>query len=211
MNSPYALGPLAHRTALETPGAVRIEPCPPAGLLVLRAEHAEAAPALRPSLETDLPAATGRAFETALGHVMALGPDEWLLIGPDEDCASTMAMLETALSGRHFQLVDVSDYYTGVDLTGPEARNLLSKLMVIDLHLRAFSAGRAVSSVLAKAGVWLWMTSDEEMPAGPAFRIIVRRSLADYVWSLLAEAGREWGLLGQAPLGQVRLHLPHFS
>ncbi len=118
-----------------------------------------------------------------------LGPDEWLLV----------EALPVALEGHH-QVVEVGDYYTAIEVAGTPARTLLAKLITLDLHRRAFPLGGVAGTLLAKAPVWLWCTGDD------AFLVLVRRSLADYAWCLLADAGREWGLPAEAPIGRVTLH-----
>jgi hypothetical protein len=42
----------------------------------------------------------------------------------------------------------------------------------------------------------------------PDFDLIIRRSHADYLWCLLALAGREFGLPEQKPEGRVKLATP---
>jgi sarcosine oxidase subunit gamma len=40
---------------------------------------------------------------------------------------------------------------------------------------------------------------DDTSVGGPAFRIFIRWSMADYLWCALADAGREWGVPEQQP------------
>jgi sarcosine oxidase subunit gamma len=67
-------------------------------------------------------------------------------------------------------------------------REVLAKDCPLDLHPRAFGAGRCAQTRLAKAAVLL------RPLAGDAIEIIVRRSFTDYFWLWLQEACRDLGL-----------------
>jgi sarcosine oxidase subunit gamma len=90
-------------------------------------------------------------------------------------------------------------------VSGRATRAALAKLVALDLHPRAWRRDEVLGTHLAKAIVQLWLVADEADAGGAEARVVVRRSLADYVWCLLAEAGREWGLDPQRPIGRVRL------
>ena len=115
--------------------------------------------------------------------------------------------LAAALKGTHHQLADVTDYYTTIALDGTKAREALMKISTIDWDARVFKAGMGATTPLGRATPFTRMVSDNP----PAFEIVIRISMADYLWCLLAEAGHEWGMPAQHPKGQVKLHLPHFS
>jgi len=112
---------------------------------------------------------------------------------------------EGALEGLHHQLVDVSDYYTVIDVAGRKSRELLMKLTTLDLHARAFILGMVAGSVFGRANALLWQTRSDADEAGPAFRLFVRWSMADYLWCIVAEAGREWGMPEQIPVKDEKL------
>lgn len=197
---------LAHRSPLLGDGELRLAELARTGLVALRGAPAAVATPVRETLQLDLPLAVRET--AAAPHVTALwqGPDEWLLVVADGDAAAVAERLNTALAGVHHQAVDVSDNFTAIELSGRHGRDLLAKLVTIDLHRRSFHAAEAVATRLAKAEIRLWLTADETLPSGLSFTIFVRRSFADYVWCLLADAGREWGLPAQEPIGRVPLH-----
>jgi sarcosine oxidase subunit gamma len=205
MTAPFRTSPLAHRPPLEAGADARIAEASFRGLAILRGEAAQLGAPVREALDLELPAAVGQTATGTEAAALWLGPDEWLLELPEETAAETITRLGPRFAGLHHQLVEVSDQMAVIELAGERARDLLAKLMVIDLHPRAFPEGRSVATVLGHAAVWLWLKS------GGTFRLYVRCSFADYVWCLLAEAGREWGLPAQDPAGQVKLHLPHFE
>lgn len=122
-------------------------------------------------------------------HMLWLGPDEWLVVGPDGDAPELVARLRAALAGTRGSAVDVSANRTTVEVSGERATDLLEKGCQLDLHPRAFRAGRCAQTALAKAQVILWQTGD--VPA-PAYRLLVRGSFAGYLAGWLTDAAREY-------------------
>jgi heterotetrameric sarcosine oxidase gamma subunit len=121
-------------------------------------------------------------------------------VSTPEAGASRAEAARSALAGIHHQFVDVSDYYTVVEVAGAEARELLMKLTTLDLHQRAFKAGMVTGGVFGRANATIWPTADDAAAGGPVFRLFIRWSMADYLWCLIADAGREWGVPEQAPV-----------
>lgn len=115
-------------------------------------------------------------------HALWLGPDEWLVIGPDgsEDALETKCREALGATGS---VVDVSANRTIVELRGREARAILESGCALDLHPRAFTAGRCAQTLVARAGVILHQVSDE-----PGYRLFVRPSLAMYLATWLCDA-----------------------
>lgn len=202
--------PLAHRKALNAQGdALAMAEVPHLDRFVLRGLAGALGEQVAKVFGIELPqeAGTFLADEAQERRLIWISPDEWMAVVPDGDGARLGAELAAALAGQHSQIVDVCDYYTSIALSGPSARAALMKVSLIDLHEEAFRAGHAVSSIYGKAQAILSCLKSE--PAkGEKFEFIVRRSLADYLWCLLADAGREFGLAMQEPIGVVPLHRP---
>ena len=97
--------------------------------------------------------------------------------------------MTAALAGQTYALTELGDSRCCITLAGPRARDLLVKGCPLDLHPRAFGAGRCAQSLIAKAGVTLYQVSDE-----PAYQIYVLRSFAEYLWLWLEDGAREYGL-----------------
>lgn len=116
-----------------------------------------------------------------------LGPDEWLITGPT-DGAELAATLTNVFRGNFVTATDISDAYCAMRLAGPAAAETLSKGCSLDLHPRAFGAGRVARTLVAHASVILHQTSDD------AYEIYVRRSYADYLWQWLMDAGQMFGI-----------------
>jgi sarcosine oxidase subunit gamma len=199
MTDPTALerrSPLAHRRPIAAErDTMRLAEIPFLTKHILRVDPQAGAAAVKSALGLDLPQeplTSSRSNDTAC---LWLGPDEWMIAGGNSGAAN----LAQALSKTHHQVADVSDYYTVIEVSGPRAREALMKLTTLDIHPRAFQVGQVAGSLFGHANAWLWLT-DEGDDDGPAFRLIVRWSMADYLWCLLAECGREWGMPEEQPV-----------
>jgi sarcosine oxidase subunit gamma len=133
-----------------------------------------------------LPTAAGTAGTAGDRAALWVGPDEWLVVGPDGD--TLPALLGEALGGERGAVVDVSANRTTVEIGGRHARDVLEQGCALDLHPRAFAAGRCASTLLARTQVVLWQTSD-----APAYRLVIRGSFAAYLADWLLDAAPEYG------------------
>ena len=114
---------------------------------------------------------------------MWLGPDQWLILLRAADAAA----LARALAGHAASVVDVSDLRAVFELAGPRARDALRKGCAIDLHPRVFGPGDCALTALARVRVALCQLDDR-----PAYRILIERSYAVYLWDWLVDAMAEF-------------------
>lgn len=198
--------PLFHRRPIEgeDQGTIRIAERPFLGKFILRIEP-KSADVLLDVVGMSLPTEALGSATAGDTSLLWLGPDEWMLVTAPEAADSIFSAARGALHGHHHQLVDVGDYYTVIEIAGPKAREALMKLTTLDLHPRAFRSGMVAGSVFGHANAWLWQTVDDAGEGGPIFRLIVRWSMADYLWCLLANAGREWGVPQEVPIKGEKL------
>ncbi|MBO0874689.1 MAG: sarcosine oxidase subunit gamma [Pseudonocardia sp.] len=166
---------------------VRIAELPFGSAVNLRADPTAAAVA--EVLGGPLPTEPNTVVEWRGRHVLWLGPNEWLVVGPDGDAPGLVARLRAALAGTRGSAVDVSANRTTVEVSGQRATDLLEKGCQLDLHPRAFRAGRCAQTMVAKAQVVLWQATDA--PA-VAYRLLVRGSFAGYLAAWLADAAAEY-------------------
>jgi len=103
-----------------------------------------------------------------------LGPNEWLATAPAEKHGA-VDQLETALSGQHHSVIDVSEGRIALELDGGHARAALAQELGLDLRSSSFGSGRCAQTALARVPVIL-----QQIDAA-RFRIFVRRSFAPYV------------------------------
>ncbi len=142
--------------------------------------------------------ATTAAGGTGLPRALWLGPDEWLVVTDDDD-AATVADLSEALARQHTQVVDLSDARDVIGLAGAGARDVLMKGCTLDVHRRAFRPGRCTRTLLAKAQVIVHQISED-----PDYDLYVHRSIAEYLWTWLEDAGLEYGVRVSAGCEQSR-------
>lgn len=137
---------------------------------------------------------TGSPESTA---VVWTGPDEFLLVGPQDAGAPpagapglstdpAVPELVRALGGERGAVVDLSANRTTLELDGPSARAVLEKGCHLDLHPRAFGVGTAVSATLGPVPVLLWRTAEQ------TWRIMPRASFAEYTARWLLDAMTEF-------------------
>ena len=117
-----------------------------------------------------------------------LSPDEWLVIVPGGEAFALERRLRQALGQAHFSIVNVGGGQTLIELSGPQAREVLMKSTTYDVHPQAFPVGKGVSVVFAKASVVL------RRPREDVWELVVRRSFADYCYRWLLDAAGEFGV-----------------
>jgi len=196
MVEPYLRrSPLAHRGL-----PARVGPTAEAGVLLAERAHrsqvnlrGEPATAFLDAVR----AATGLALPTApntttpAGDLKALwlGPNEWLIVGPDGRQSELVARLRQALAEQHAAVVDVSEARTVIRLAGPRVRELMAKATPLDLYPRAFKAGQCAQSSFAKAVMILDQVDD-----APTYEVYVQNSFADYVWVWIEQAAAHYAI-----------------
>lgn len=155
-------------------------------------------PRARYSLRVDLAAAATRAInglplattpcrahERGEWSALWLGPDEQLLIGPENGAPAFAAAVAEALRGLDHALVDIGHRQGAIELTGPYAAPLINSGCPLDLRDAAAPVGFCSRTVFAKAEVILWRRAEE------CWQLQAWRSFMPYVAALLALAARE--------------------
>lgn len=203
---PHRRSPLFHRRPIEgEDAALRMAERPFLGKFILRADPKLVADLVHGAVEIRLPIEPLTSATEGDTSILRLGPDEWMIVTAPEAAEGIFAAARAALAGVHHQLVDVGDYYTAIELGGAKAREALMKVTTLDLHPRAFKLGMVAGSMFGHANAVLWQRADDTTDSGPIFRVIIRWSMADYLWCLLAEAGHEWGVPEEVPVRGERL------
>ena len=164
--------------------------------LAVRAGSQAAVQALGEALGAPLPDRVGRVTSGERGggravDILWLSPDEWLAVLGDEAVSgeSPTDLVElgsAALAGHRGQVVDVSANRATLELSGPQARAVLDKVIHLDLHPREFPVGRAVSTLLESVGVILWRTGPD------TWLVMPRASFTEFVARWLLDGMREF-------------------
>ncbi len=116
--------------------------------------------------------------------VFWLGPNEWMIHCAEDTQYALVADLREVLKGRHAAVVDVSDYYVLMRLSGEKTLEVLGKGTPLDLHPRSFQVGRCAQTHFGHATVLLHRVEDNVMD------LQVRWSFAEYVWSFIVDGTR---------------------
>ena len=135
-----------------------------------------------------LPTVPNTTARTEGVSLIWLGPDEWLAVAEDGDSQALCGRLEEAMSRVHHAVVDLSDNYAVIELSGHATRWVLSKGWPQDLHPSVFKPGQCSQGVLGHAQIILEQTGAE------AYRLFVRPSFAAYLWDWLVDASADVGV-----------------
>jgi len=114
-----------------------------------------------------------------------LGPDEWLIVGPDGKQGAFQDTLRVGVAGAFGSVVDVSANRTVLKISGRNARELLAHGVPIDLDGRAFGPGRCAQTLLAKSQVIIERSDDQ------TFNLYLRSSFAAYAADWLLDAAAD--------------------
>jgi len=117
-----------------------------------------------------------------------ISPDEWLVVLPANQAYEVEQGLRAAIEG-HFSVVNVSGGQTLIELSGPNARDVLKKCTPLDVHPGQFPVGKVAGTVFAKSTALIRRSGED------SWELVVRRSFADYIWLWLQDASREYGLV----------------
>lgn len=126
-----------------------------------------------------LPSLPCSLIDTPWGSIYWLAPDEWLMVCERAKCCELQQKLQAALAGIHSQVLDNSGGFTSILLQGNNADDALQHCTTYDLH--ALQAGKIVGTTFGKLSVFL-------LRYDAGYKLIFRRSFADYIWRYLERA-----------------------
>lgn len=170
--------------------AVRLELLAPQTHLNIRGRPGDESfkDAVHGALGMHLPEGSNRYRQSGQVRVAWLGPDEWLILAPENAAEDIEArLLEANGDDPWMSVVDVSHNYTGFRLVGPAAADVLSKGCPLDLHPRVFGPGDCAQSLLAQTRILLLHAG-----SGRGFEVRVRNSFARYTAHWLVDAMAEF-------------------
>ena len=129
----------------------------------------------------DMPAQRG---VTSKGEncIAWMSPDELLLLVPHSEADAVVAQIDAALKGTHYLAVNVSDARAMISVQGKGAREVLARVCPADLRPKSLGAGEMRRTRLAQVPAAIWTEN------GKDFNVICFRSVAGYVFDLLANA-----------------------
>jgi sarcosine oxidase subunit gamma len=163
------------------------------GMVSLRADlgHAQTARAIADVMGAAMP--DPRRIAPGQGGAVAwMSPDELLILCPHAEAEAKAASLAEKLAGMHHLALNLSDARAMFEITGDEGalRDVLSKITPADLSAERLAPGEMRRTRLQQVPGALWF----ETPTSA--RIICFRSVAQYVFDLLAMAAKPGGEVG---------------
>ncbi len=184
--SPLAGYCSAFATLSQVPGArVRIAESPLTTQVLLRVNRDSAAAGLvSAALGTDLPTSTGGVTYAGSDAVLALGPDEFLVLAGPGHAGELESRLWEALGDEPGAVTDVSSARTMLRISGRNARRMLSHGLAIDLHRLPEST--CAQTLLAQCAVTVF-SDGPEWTDDDLLKVLVRSSFAAHLaqWLLL--------------------------
>ncbi len=208
VSQPVRRSPLEHRQPISSGnGEATLTERKFIGKLIIRGDAGQIGPLMESASGITLPTVPCTSVVAGERIALWLGPSEWMLLTPESEERTVSTAIETALAGQYHQVTDVTDYYTVIRIGGAKAREMLMKLTTLDMHPAKFPEGAVKGSIFGRVPAVLHCPTGASADA-PDFDLVIRRSHADYLWCLLALAGREYGLPEQTPDGRVKLAVP---
>ncbi|MGW2618770.1 sarcosine oxidase subunit gamma [Streptomyces sp. NPDC001500] len=170
-------------------GAVRLAELPFLAQIDVRLDaKGAAADGVGLALGVPLPLEPNTVVRAGEAHVLWLGPDEWLVVGPAGSGRDLEHRIRAGGADGPVSVTDVSAQRTTLLVSGPRARDLLAHGCALDLHPYAFGAGRCAQTTLARTQVVLVARADP----GAGFWVLVRSSFAGYLTDWLLDAAAEY-------------------
>lgn len=113
-----------------------------------------------------------------------LGPDELMLYSTSIPPLELVSGLRAELTAGKSAVVDVSDYYTVIRLSGDNARQVLASGTPFDVHPRVFGEGQCAQIRFGNASILLSCQQESQ-----GYDLQVRWSFAEYLWGYLTKVG----------------------
>ncbi len=163
-------------------GFARVAEIGPLGMITLRAtpDAAGLAEAIGGVTGTGVPAIR-QILHNGDRAAAWMSPDEYLLILPYGDTDAAQAVISGAMAGAHHLAVTVSDARAVFRVTGARADEVIAKIAPVDLN--ALPPGEMRRSRAAQVAAAFWRDGD-------GFTLVCFRSVARYVFDLLAHSAR---------------------
>ena len=137
-----------------------------------------------------LPSAGKMVAGSSVSAVWA-GPGQWLVFAPDSGGRDLEQELRAKL-GALASVADQGDARMFVRVAGPSSRDMLAKLLPLDIHPRAFPPGSAAITHAAHIGVMVWRS--DKPRTTDCFILACSRSYAQSLWHALMDAAAEFGV-----------------
>ncbi|MBI4500431.1 MAG: aminomethyl transferase family protein [Gemmatimonadetes bacterium] len=123
---------------------------------------------------------------------LRLKPGHALILTIPGEQPELAARFETDPAKGCLHVTDVTSGFAAFALVGPKARDILARLVAVDLRDGMLPHAATVQAGLAKVHVIIHREDWGEMPA---FWLLVTRDVAEYAWDAIRAAGKDLGLV----------------
>lgn len=129
-----------------------------------------------------------RYTRQALTAATCIAPNQWLVHRANGDAPALENELISGL-GEAASIFDQTNGRAMFRVSGPRARDTLSKGVLLDLDPSEFGPGSAASTSIAYMSVTFWQIDNL-----PTYELVVFRSYAETLWHWLIDASTEFGV-----------------
>ncbi|HEY0938890.1 MAG TPA: sarcosine oxidase subunit gamma family protein [Steroidobacter sp.] len=134
----------------------------------------------------ELPSEAGATRLDSL-HVLCVAPGRWTVVSDVQLATSVIESFAAEIAAQGAVLIDVTDGIGVLNVSGPLARDVLSKGCGLDLHPSAFPAGRCARTRFAQLAVLI-----EHIDDAPSFRLYFARSYQRFLIDWIEDAAVEF-------------------
>ena len=120
--------------------------------------------------------------------IMWLGPNEWLVIAPENEKDGVISLLKSNLNPQKTAITDVSFNRTILRLEGEKVFTLLSKFLVANLEKILKTNFSVAQSIFIKIPVLFVRNNTDEEPT--SLDLHLNRSHTKYVYELLVDGSK---------------------
>lgn len=117
-----------------------------------------------------------------------LSPGQWMLVSNADDLGKFAPVIEKKLSGIGY-VSEQSDARICIRVSGPKARDLMSRGCRLDLHESVVSKGFCAQTQMAQVGVMIHQVDD-----APVYDLYVYAGFARSFWHWLTETSAQFGV-----------------
>lgn len=141
-------------------------------------------PVLSDTFGVSLPLRIGACACAGNREALCLGPDEWVLLAPEDDCVTIESDFEAIYETAPHSLTDISDRDVTIEISGAEAETLIT--VGCPINLDSIPVGEGKRTIFNGIQIVLYKDSQKD------FRIDVWRSFLPHVLGLLSKANAEF-------------------
>lgn len=134
------------------------------------------------------PPRAGKVIRVGERLLVWSGPEQFLVMVPRRD--TPLADELTKALGDTASVSDQSDARCLLALSGPQVRDVLAKLVSIDLDDSIFPSGSAAATIIDHTNVVIWRGLDDR----DIYHILCPTSYAGSLWHAVVEAAAEFGI-----------------